>query len=275
MKCKLIACDLDGTLLRDDSSVSTENLEAIRKINNSNIEFVINTGRTLYEIPEILLKSQDMRYIIHSDGSVIFDKKQDNIIRSRYIDTDTALKLYRLLSSFDTMIEYYENGHPVTDIKKLNYNSYEYFNIDKNYRPVIDLTRKGVDDLEQYICENNKVELINIFFKNPDERNQCEGILDDKFDVHFTTSMDNNIEITAKGVSKGTALKTLCDFLNIDNEDVIAVGDSKNDFTMFDFAGTSFSVKNASDTVKEHTDNQICSNNEHIAKYIYENILGV
>lgn len=275
MKCKLIACDLDGTLLCDDSSVNKEDLEAIQKIKRRGIEFVLNTGRTLYEIPEILLKSNGIRYIIHSDGSVIYDKEKNEIILNRYIDSDTSLKLYHLLSSYNTMIEFYENGHPVTDINKLNNNSYEYFNIDKNYRPVIDLTRKGVNDLEQYIRENNKVELINIFFKNPNERNNCAEILKDKFDIHFTTSMDNNIEITAKGVSKGTALKSLCDFLKIDKKDVIAIGDSKNDFTMFDYAGKSFSAGNASETVKEYADNQVCSNNEHIAKYIYENILEV
>lgn len=275
MECKLIACDLDGTLLCDDSSVSVENLNAIHNIKNRQIEFVINTGRTLYEIPKILLDDADIRYIIYSDGSVIYDKENKKILQSKYIDNDTALKLFKLLSGFDTMIGFYENGHPVTDIKKLNHKSYEYFNIDKNYRPVMDLTRKGVDNLEKYIIENNKIELINIFFKYPEERNRCAEMLKDNFDIQFTTSMDNNIEITAKSISKGMALKRLCDILQINKENVIALGDSKNDITMFDFAGTSLCAGNALDIVKKYADKQVCTNNEHIAEYIYRNILEV
>lgn len=273
MDCKLIACDLDGTLLCDDSSVSDENLQAIHKIKDNNIEFVINTGRTLYEIPDKLLQCPDIRYIIYSDGSAAYDKALDKIIFSHYIDTDTALKLLRLLNRYDTMVEFYENGHPVTELKKLNPQAYDYYNIDENYRPVIDETRTGVDDLAQYICENNKIELINIFFKKLKEREECAEILEKDFDVHFTTSMDNNIEIMAKGVSKGAALEKLCDHLKIEKEKVIAVGDSRNDFTMFDFAGTSLSAGNAADAVKEYTCDQLCSNNQHIVKYIYENIL--
>lgn len=275
MNCKLIACDLDGTLLCDDSSISNENLNAIHRIKNNGIEFVINTGRTLYEIPKELLNDADIRYIIHSDGSVIYDKASSKILQSRYIDTETALKLFKLLDSFDTMIGFYVNGHPVTDIKKLSCQSYEYFNIDKNYRSVMDLTRKGVENLEKYISENDKIELINIFFKYPKERNHCAEILKEKFDIQFTTSMDNNIEITAKSISKGMALKKLCDILQIKKENVIALGDSKNDITMFDFAGTSLCAGNASDVVKEYADKQVCSNNEHIAEYICRNILGV
>lgn len=275
MDCKLIACDLDGTLLCDDSGVSDENLQAIHKIKDNHIEFVINTGRTLYEIPDKLLQCPDIRYIIYSDGSAAYDKALDEIIFSHYIDTDTAQKLLHLLNRYDTMVEFYENGHPVTDLKKLNPQAYDYYNIDKNYRPVIDKTRTGVDDLAQYILENSKIELLNIFFREMREREACAETLEKDFDVHFTTSMDNNIEIMAKSVSKGAALKKLCDHLKIEKEKVIAVGDSRNDFTMFDFAKTALAVSNASETVKAYADAVICSNEQHIAKYICEKVTEV
>lgn len=274
MRYKLVACDLDGTLLNDNSSVSKENLKAIEKINKSKIIFALVTGRTLFEIPQELLECDDIRYIIYSDGAVAYDKKNSEIFY-KYISTDDALKLYNLLNKYDTMIELYENGHPVTDIKKLNIKSYDYYNIDKNYQPVIEKTRTGVENLEKYIKENSKIEIFNIFFKHLEERDECAKILKNDFDICVTTSMDNNIEIMAGGVSKGKALERLCNHLRIDSRNVIAAGDSLNDLSMFDYAGTPLSAGNAQQYVKEYTGNTICTNNEHIAKYILENILEV
>lgn len=274
MRYKLVACDLDGTLLNDNSSVSKENLKAIEKINKSKIIFALVTGRTLFEIPQELLECDDIRYIIYSDGAVAYDKKNSEIFY-KYISTDDALKLYNLLNKYDTMIELYENGHPVTDIKKLNIKSYDYYNIDKNYQPVIEKTRTGVENLEKYIKENSKIEIFNIFFKHLEERDECAKILKNDFDICVTTSMDNNIEIMAGGVSKGKALERLCNHLRIDGRNVIAAGDSLNDLSMLDYAGTPLSAGNAQQYVKEYTGNTICTNNEHIAKYILENILEV
>lgn len=275
MKFKLIACDLDGTLLHDDSTVSAENFSAINTLVKSAVEFVVCTGRTFYEIPKELLECDDIRYIIYSDGSAAYDKKEKKQLFARYIDNDTSLKLLKLLRGYDTMVEFYENCHPVTEANKLNAKSYEYYKIDEDYRPVIDMTRIGVDDLEQYVTDNNRVEILNIFFRNAEEREACAKALQDGFDVDFTTSMDNNIEIMAKGVSKGSALKTLCEIIGIEKEYVIAAGDSKNDLTMFEFAGLSLSAGNASDLVKAHADAVVCSNNEHIVKYICDNITEV
>ena len=69
MKYKLLACDLDGTLLDDDSNVSAENLNAIDEMVKLGVEFAICTGRTYDEIPKALLDNKSIRYIIYSDGS--------------------------------------------------------------------------------------------------------------------------------------------------------------------------------------------------------------
>lgn len=275
MRYKLVACDLDGTLLNDNSSVSKENLKAIEKINKSKIIFALVTGRTLFEIPQELLECDDIRYIIYSDGAVAYDKRLKKEIFCKYISTGTALKIYHLLKKYDAMIEIYESTHPVTEATNLNSKSYDYFNIDRDYRPVIDKTRIGVEDLEEYIKENRRIEIFNIFFKHLEERDECAKILKGDFDICVTTSMDNNIEITAQAVSKGKALERLCNHLRIDGRNVIAAGDSLNDLSMFDYAGTPLSAGNAQQYVKEYTGNTICTNNEHIAKYIWENILEV
>ena len=173
MSYKIFACDLDGTLLDDNSNVSKENFDAIEQMTKDGIEFALCTGRTFYEIPQSLRDFQSIRYIIYSDGSVIFDKKKNKNVYEHYIDMQTLIRLYNLLSSYDTMIEFYENKEPKTDKSKLNINSYHYYKIDENYIDVIDKTRIGIDDLSSAVDLFDKTELLNVFFKNSDERKNC------------------------------------------------------------------------------------------------------
>lgn len=275
MKYKLIACDLDGTLLQDNSRVSRENLDAISEITQKGIIFALVTGRTLYEIPKELLQCSDIRYIVFSDGAVACDRKNDTELFSKYIDRKTALKLYNLLKPFSVMTEIYQDGHPVTEKQNLNNESYEYYRVDEDYRSVIDQTRIGVDNLESYIEGCEKIELFNIFFRDQAQRSEYAKLLENMDEIQFTTSMENNIEITSKSVLKGVALERLCDYLRISSENVICVGDSPNDFSMFDYSGLALSAGNACEEVKKHADKTVCTNNEHIAKYILKNILEV
>lgn len=271
----LIACDLDGTLLSTASVVSRENLDAIHRLTESGVEFVINTGRTVNEIPDELMQCRDIRYIIYSDGSAILERESRKTVLSEYVETPSAFKILDILSRYDTMTEFYENGHPVTLTKNLNDESFEYYNIDKSYRPVVRATRRGVNDLKEYIKQNNKIELINIFFRHQSEREKCADELKAVENTHFTTSMTNNIEIMAAGASKGAALAKLCLELGIDKNCTAAIGDSRNDFSMFDQAGLAFAAANAEDAVKARADIVLCKNSEHIIKYLIENYIEV
>ena len=249
MSYKLFACDLDGTLLDDNSNVSKDNFDAIEQMTKDGIEFALCTGRTFYEIPQSLRDFQSIRYIIYSDGSVIFDKKKNKNVYEHYIDMQTLIRLYNLLSSYDTMIEFYENKEPKTDKSKLNINSYHYYKIDENYIDVIDKTRIGIDDLSSAVDLFDKTELLNVFFKNLDERKNCFEKLKHFDDIIFTTSMTNNIEITAENVSKGSALSKLGELIGAKSNEIIAAGDSKNDLPMFEFAGLPIAAGNASDEI--------------------------
>jgi len=106
-----------------------------------------------------------------------------------------------------------------------------------------------------------------------DERKNCFEKLKHFDDIIFTTSMTNNIEITAENVSKGSALSKLGELIGAKSNEIIAAGDSKNDLTMFEFAGLPIAAGNSSDEIKSITKNTACSNNESIVKYIYDNYI--
>ena len=70
----VIATDLDGTLLSDSTSVSRENLDAIKRLYEAGISTVIATGRTFFEIPEELLECKYIEYIIYSNGAAVYQR---------------------------------------------------------------------------------------------------------------------------------------------------------------------------------------------------------
>ena len=82
-KYKIVASDLDGTLLNKEQAVSEENLCAISEMNRLGVEFVPTTGRAMNEIDLSLMKFPDIRYIIASDGAVVFDKSIEKPILTR------------------------------------------------------------------------------------------------------------------------------------------------------------------------------------------------
>lgn len=273
MKYKLIACDLDGTLLNDNSHISQSKFDSISKICGKGVMFVPVTGRTLYEIPQSLLKCEYVNNIVYSDGAVIYSKDDSRVLSSCYIKKETAFKVLNILKEYETMIELYEGGHPVTEASKINEKSYEYFNIDKNYRPVIDKTRIGVESLEQLFEMEIHIEIFNVFFKFEEQRNECFERLGELSDIILTTSMDNNIEIMSSHASKGAALEKLCDILQITSDEIIALGDSKNDISMFSFAKTAVAPSNASPALSAFAEIASCSNNENLMQYILKNYI--
>ena len=74
MDYKIIASDLDGTLLDSTGHISNENFEAIKQLNKSSVYFVPASGRTLAEMPKELVENENIRYIIYSNGAVVYDK---------------------------------------------------------------------------------------------------------------------------------------------------------------------------------------------------------
>lgn len=268
---KLVGCDLDGTLLNSSSAVSTENLKAISKIKEQGKEFAVVTGRTLGEIPRELLDLSDIKYIIYSDGAVIYDNEEKKVIYSEYIDKATVKQVYELLSSYDTMTEIFEDGIPKVNQSKLSESVYEYYEIDESYRPVITQTRRGYISLSKELDSFDKAEIFDVFFKNFADRQRCFEILSNMEAVGVTTSMVNNLEITAAGVTKGKALQRLCNILGIKKDEVIAVGDSSNDISMLACAGMALVPSNAEDKIKQAATQVICSNDENVVKYIAEN----
>ena len=268
MNYKLIAADLDKTLLTTDMRVSTKNLSAISEYTRAGGVFSVSSGRTFYAIPKEIIANSDIRYYSVSNGAVVYDKKLNKNVISHHIPTDAMNKLMDLAEELNFLSATQAGLRPYVDSKHFEDEDNTY-NIDDYYLELLEF----YEPLRNYtsVCRNmNDVECLLFFFATDEEMNACIERLKDIKEVSYTSSVARELEIYAYDAGKGTTLIELAEYLNIPVSEVIAVGDSKNDITMIEAAGLGLATGNAMDSLKEVANGVICTNDEHIMPYILD-----
>ena len=266
---RYIASDLDGTLISSDNEVSEENLDAIDRMHNAGVRFIVLTGRTLYEVPLELRHNDSIDYIIYSNGVGIWDRKRV-LLKNDFIDNEKAKKVFEILSEYDTFTEIYSGGRPYVDASKFDLEHFLYYKIDKGFIPEMNKSRVKIPSLRKIIDDSNdKVEMFDVFFRYEKERQECLKRLKNDFDDLFvTSSMSNNLEIVRAGNSKGNTLIEFCNKMGIDIKSVTVLGDSRNDISAFETDAKGYAVANACDELKNLADKVICSNDENVMRFM-------
>ena len=272
-KYKIIASDLDGTLLNNEQIVSEENHCAISEISRLGVEFVPTTGRAMNEIDPSLINSPDIRYIISSDGAVVYDKSIGKPILTRYISKDEVRFILETLRPYNVFIVVHEGGKTYFDKNKYNTEFLNKCGIDAYFGHIISQHAEALEDFESYLLSSNEMEMIALFFELNDGARSCKQIFEDSGRLCAAHSSANYLEVYSFDAGKGNTLIAFTNMLGVDISDVIVVGDSKNDSTMIEVAGLGLAVANACDSLKELADQTICDNSEHIAKYVLDNFI--
>lgn len=248
-KIKLIAFDLDGTLLNSKKEISERTRHCLKKVHENDIFVVPATGRAYHALPKSILEFTHISYFITSNGASLLDKN-GKIIKSSYVCPSIADILLKKVQNQPIMIEFISNGFTYTEKKYVeNLNLYGITNTHAQY---IYNTRHIIDDIEQFMKEKkNYLENINLIFFNSTQRKEFFHDLSKQNEISVTFFSDKNLEITAKSATKGTCLNELCQSLHIRPQEVIAFGDNENDKDMLCFAGISVAMENASPNLKE------------------------
>lgn len=268
---RIVASDLDGTLLNSDARISEENQEAIKRISEMGGFFVPCTGRTLYEMNPEIRDNPYIRYIIHSDGSVIYDKATDQRM-SMCMSKEVSGHLFDVLAEQPTFYTVRYNRNVYNDASMQRDEVYDFFGIDHYSRNVvIPWSKKVIDGFDAFCRSCEEIEMVGVFFHTIEERDRCLNRLEAIGDYGFIRWEGlNYCEIFSKDAGKGNALLRLARELGFDRSQTIGVGDSTNDLTMIRSAGLGLAMSNACDSLKAAADAIICSNDEHGIKYIFE-----
>lgn len=269
---RIVASDLDGTLLNSKSMVSEENFKAIDELTKKGVYFVPASGRTLSEVPEEIRENENIRYIIYSNGASIKDKKTDEDILM-CISKAEAKEVLDILYSYKIHITMRFGGKCYIDADCQKDSDYEFYNVWEIHKEVINEYGIMKKDFKSFCYASDNIEVISVFFHDDDEKEECTKRLCDTGLIRVAEGWKHNIEICSIEAGKGAALKVLSQRLGIDIEDTIAVGDSDNDTSMIETAGLGLAMENAVESLKQKADEVICKNDEHAMCYILKHYI--
>ena len=265
---KIIASDLDETLLNNKSEISRENIEAIKKLSRMGVHFVPCTGRSFSELPKSVADIPEIRYVISSTGAAIDDRKTGQRILE-CIGNEKVKKILDILFTYDMHLSYRKDGKIYVDARCTSECDFEYYDICKPHINVVKNYAVYLENFREECYKSDNIEAMAVFFHDKKELAECcekigeiEGLL--------IVSPWDNLEIMSADAGKGRALLALAKRLGIGEDETISIGDSDNDISMLESAALGLVVSNGKDSVKKIADKVICSNEEHTVRYVLE-----
>lgn len=289
---KLVAIDLDGTLLNSYGNVSQKNKETIKKAIEKGTEVVIASGRPLASARSFANEIGANHYMICGNGSTLYDIQKEQILYNKFIEKNKVLQIIKICEQNSIFYSLYTENIILS--KSLNYNI-QFFNSENKKAPDDKKTNiKIIDDIYKYVKENPDIEILKITIcdenkiifggiikklreiKNIDvldiqhmaRKYITLGTEEIKIEYHYT-------EITSQNVNKWSALEVLSHILKIKPEEIMAIGDNINDKEMVQNAGMGIIMDNGAPYIKEMADQIVANNNEDgVAEAIEKFILN-
>lgn len=267
---KLIACDLDETLLSTDKHVSKGNADAIKRLRDYGVKFVLATGRGFNTVQgtleEVGLKDLENEYVMSYNGGAITENKGNRILHFEGISFELASALYKKGITYSDVCT-----HVYTKDKVYCYN---FFEAEQNYlrgkQPMNEIFIDNIDFLKDD-------EIVKVIYTNEDYDYLTKIAKEVEYltgDCDVSYSANRYLEFNHKGVNKGEGLRRIAKMLNIDIKDTIAVGDNFNDLPMIQAAGLGIGVANTIEPMKPlckvitENDNNHDAIKEIIEKYV-------
>ena len=269
---RLLALDLDGTVLTDEKHITKRMERSIYDALDAGLEVVLVTGRPLSGIPDELLAISRIRYAISSNGAVTTDMQTGKRLRGAYLDDQAAKEIARIPMERNLI-------HSIF-IGDIGYCEQCYFQdqwklyMGTKHEPYIRKSRKGTDSIDDLIDQSD-VGVENIWFMthSQEERDELDRMVHSRWNVHTVLTAITDVEIGSTKADKGLALDDLSEKLGIARDEILAIGDNENDLGMFRAAGITVAMGNATESIKQMAGIITDSNEEDGAAKMIEKIL--
>ena len=241
---KLIALDLDGTLLTTDKKLTDRTKEVLKAARDRGIKIVLTTGRPLkamdFFLHELGTDGQEDEYTITFNGGLV-QKNTGEILDKTVFSIDDVARLYEETEKLGLPLDAISEG-TVYQIQSDQESLYAKFNPALTFVPV------AFEDLSSHMTYNK---CVTAFAQEPlDEAiQQISPELFDQYEIF--KSRELLLEWSPKNVHKATGLAKLIKHLGIDQSQVMACGDEANDLSMIEWAGLGVAMQNAVPAVKE------------------------
>lgn len=279
---KLIASDIDGTLVGQNHCISDKNLEAIRYAIDKGVHFTIASGRAYDDITPIY-KGKDFKCQVIAVNGAQYHDEDGHVLASCLLDIKACLEVCDIFTKENLHYMLYTSAGVFTTlpvdkvrdafVKRKVYQAggtyeevFERFNSD--YIPFQTLTY--VEDLSSFLNDSIDIYKVEGFDPTKEKIDTIKPLIQHISNITYLSSFYNNIEVTNSGAKKGDILKKAITALHILPEEVLVIGDGANDMSMFEEFENSVAVENAIDEIKEKAKYRVKSADEDgVAEAIY------
>ncbi len=258
---RLVASDLDGTLLRPDITISERTRNAIHRVRQDGVTFVAVTGRPPRSVRELSEHLGLDGIAICANGALVFDLDGDIVLDQALMARDISLRIVRgLRQAAPGAIFAWENA--------------DGFGREPGWaeRPLLSADRVVIGDpLELLSAPVAKVLVRHPGMDFDELAARARAVAGDQAVITWSTR--ELVEVSAAGVTKASALERVCGRLGIARQQVLAIGDNENDLPMLQWAGRSAAVANASENVLAMVDEVTASNLDDGVALLLERLL--
>lgn len=283
---RIIASDMDGTLLNNKHDIDEETVEAIRKAEEAGIIFAISTGREYDSVKGILEKHNIKAQCVLSNGAE-YREEEGNILDVININEEAAKKIIKMLNENKLSARIFtDKGVFTTSTKEEALQEVVFRTMTFNPGTTEEEARKiaetqgfftclkYIDNIEKFFSEGIEVRKFVAFHKDIELINKMKMLISEIPGLAISSSFRDNIEVTDINAQKGIILEKVAKKMSIDSKEVMILGDSFNDYSMFEIFEESVAMKNAIPEVKAIAKYITDSNdNLGVAKAIY-NVLN-
>ncbi|CAH1209517.1 5-amino-6-(5-phospho-D-ribitylamino)uracil phosphatase YcsE [Paenibacillus allorhizoplanae] len=239
---KLIALDMDGTLLNEDKKISAENQAAIREASAQGKVVIMSTGRGAISAMPFVKELGLSTPLVVVNGSEVW-ASPDTLLKRTLVPIETIRNLHQLAVENDCWWWAY------------------------SVAGVFNRESEGLDmDQHEWLK-------FGYFTDNAEKLQRIRDVVSSWGTLEITNSHPSNLELNPLGISKATGVETVCQLLGIAMSEVIAMGDSENDIAMIREAGLGVAMGNAQEEVKRIADITTVTNNEHAVAQVIRTYL--
>lgn len=265
MRYKLIAADMDGTLLNDSGEITPKTVAAIKEAVSRGVVFTISTGRPIQGVDKYNVLLNLNAPIITYNGAMIVRSDTREVLFSKTLLCDDALRILNIGNEMGVTMCVWADNKLYCNVRNEKVDAYKKLS---DVEPIL------IDDYDVLAKSVTKI----LWYDDPTVisklQNQLKDVAFDK--VTYCTSKPTFLEFFNCDVSKAEAMKTIGKIYGIKREEMIAIGDGYNDLSMIQFAGLGVAMANAPDGVKQQSDYITnCSNNsDGIAEVLNKFVLS-
>ena len=242
---RILALDLDGTLLNSNKELTARTRQALFDANDAGVEIVPTTGRFFGGMPEAVRTLPFLHYAITINGAQVYDIRKDRAVSTAEIPMEKAVQLMEYLDGFPVIYDCYQDNWGLMT-RAMQESAADFIPNPHALRMVREL-RAPVDELKAALRERGRgVQKIQFFTPDDALRLRLYDDLQTRFDaLSVSSSLSCNVEINDVHANKGEAIAALAQYLGLPMAATMALGDGLNDRSMICMAGLGVAMANA------------------------------